>query len=362
MAKAPKLEPFTFSPDDPLADEHAAVAAFVDKAVDSLGYATDLKLVPSGQDLLHAKPEKSRRYVLAAVTQARYWDELAEQVRAQAENEMQRMNAHHLPGWNDVWHHRRLTEAVISSLMRRALPFEKVDLIALMQWCRGDNLGCYSFPLGHIARALKRYAAESPVDDELRAAMSQLAARLRSCYDKEAKRLATTVEQLCVDASAEESAEDAPAGKAEPAPTPAPAGWDGVLDQLKRFVGMLPDDPAPASMLIDPDQFALRTDSPLKQEHGLLSSLFDEVVGTTDYYKPTLTNYAAGRALLALEPPAMGNALLAAAERHVNTLLSPDADFRNPRAWQSRYAAAGVVRTLHVPRTSAPQYIRWSSG
>ena len=105
--------------DDPLAAEHAAVAAWIEDAVASLDehryyQDVDLKTLPSGKKLLDAKPEQARRYVLAAVAQVRHWDEQAARVRALGATEQERINAHHLPGWGQAWGRRRKAEAVAS--------------------------------------------------------------------------------------------------------------------------------------------------------------------------------------------------------------------------------------------------------
>ena len=210
--------------------------------------------------------------------------------------------------------------------MRRSLPFEKPDLILLLEWCNGGEiLSRYFGPIGPITRALERYAAETPIDPELRQAMTQFAARLRSSYHKDIKRLATAVEQLCANAGAEPPGEAAPEVDAQPAPTPAPAGLPGVLEALKRFRGMTTDDAEAPATVIEPDRFPLRDDSPLRHEHELLSALFESVVGTPGYSNPDLQGLKSGQVLLALKPAALGRAVLAAAERHINTLLTPSA-------------------------------------
>ena len=123
VARSRKPEPLVVSPDDPLAQEHAAVAAWVENAFATLGEHNyyqdlDLKAIPSGEMLLAGSADQSRRYVIAAVAQVQHWDRLTEQVRGQADNELERINAHHLPGWTHVWGRRRRAEAVIGALMR----------------------------------------------------------------------------------------------------------------------------------------------------------------------------------------------------------------------------------------------------
>ena len=63
--------------------------------------------------------------------------------------------------------------------MRRGLPFDKLDLLALLKWCYdAENLSGYFAPIGHLTRALKRYASSNTIDFDLRDAMRQYAARL----------------------------------------------------------------------------------------------------------------------------------------------------------------------------------------
>ena len=103
-----ELESFIVLSDDPLVKEHAAVTAWVEDALGNLGdhyyyKEVNLKELPSGENLLAGNPQQSRRFVMAALAQVMHWDRLAERAREQATNELQRINAHHLPGWEVVW-------------------------------------------------------------------------------------------------------------------------------------------------------------------------------------------------------------------------------------------------------------------
>jgi hypothetical protein len=347
-------ESFAIDPGDPLAEEHAAVAAWVEDAAGSLGSQryyldVDLKSLPSGKRLLDGTPEQSRRFVLAAVAQARHWDLRAEQLRDAAADDAERSAVHRLPGWAVVWGRRRQAVAVLSALLRRSLRFQRDDLIAILGWCNGGGeLSPHLGPIGPIARALERYASANAVDAELGEAVKRFALGLRASHDKDAKRLATNLEQVCAAGAPEPVGEPAPAGGGRPAPGPGPAGTSGVLEPLKRFLGMCPDgnEPAPPASVIGPDRFPLADDSPLRQEHAWLSELFREVAGTREYYNPRLTDFHAGKALLAHDLATAGRVALAAAERHVHTLLTPSAEFQDPGFWQSRQTAASVVAPL----------------
>src|SRR5262249_8744119 len=151
------------------------------------------------------------------------------------------------------------------------LPFQNDDLLAILKWCNGaDNLSAYYAPIGHITRALKRYASENPIAGDLREAIKMFAVRLRGAYDKQEKRLATDVEQLCVDNQAESASDDVRQVDVLPVPRPAPAGCAGVLVELKQHLGMLTGDTKSSTTVIEPDRFALHDDSPLRHEHELL--------------------------------------------------------------------------------------------
>jgi hypothetical protein len=362
-----RFHEFTISPDDPLAGEHAAVAAWVQDALATLReheyyQEVDLRTLPSGKKLLEGGPEQSRRYVLAAVVQLRYWDERADEIRSRADNEIERMNPHRLLNWDLVWGRRRQAQAVVGQLTRRALPFQKGDLATVLRWCNErSELSTTLFPLGSISRACQRYASEVPLDADLRDELKRFARLLRSSNDKEAKRLGTTIEQLCIGTegqllpvSINNGGQSVPgqvtAVEFDCPPTPAPVGSTGVLDQLKRIRGMFPNASAIATTAIEPDRFDLPVVSPLRREHELLSTLFGEVVGTRQYAQPDFTTLKAGRALLGLAPDGMGIAILAAAERHISALLQRQVDLNEHAVWQSQHAASVIaLRLLRSP-------------
>ncbi len=335
MAVDPEPLAFTFAPDDPLAGEHAAVLAWVEEVLGALPPHllhgdVDLKTLPSGRRLLDASPDQARRYVLAATAQASYWD-----------------RQRRLVGWIPTLGHRKQTAAVIFALMRRVLPFEAADLILLLDWCEGiQPLITQYAPIGAIVRAVERFAASGPIDPDLLRAMKVFAARLRESYDKDVKRYATAVQQLCAGEEGQPGGEPAATAATQPPPAPAPAGSPGILQALKRRLGMLPSSrEAEPSQPLEPDGFPLAADSPLRDEHERLSALFESLVGTPSYHSPDLARLPAGRALLALDPLLRARVVLAAAERHVHALLA-SADYNQSRIWQSRAAAAAIVAPL----------------
>ncbi|HEX4073021.1 MAG TPA: hypothetical protein VHX68_17710, partial [Planctomycetaceae bacterium] len=336
MATSKDPGTFPVPPEHPLAQEHAAVAAWVDEASrtlsDSSFYSSpiDLKSTPAGKQLLEAPVEQLRKRVLAAFEQAHHWIELTDR-----------------SGWNpfgSAFKRYRLAVAVAGALMRRNLPFASADLQAILKWsCDAEGSHRLFLPVALITRALERFAAANSIDFELRAQMLQFAGGLRTARDKNTKRLGTTVEQLCAASKPDpQTAEPAePERPVQPTPKPAPAGSPQVLDQLKRVLEMLPREPVPPSHAIEPDQFHLRDDSPLRHEHELLSSLYTSVIGKTGYPNPHLENLEAGRTFLELPPTDLGRVVLAAAERHVNALLT-SVDLNQHAAWRSRLTAEGV--------------------
>ncbi len=356
MADSPTPEESTFSPDDALADEHAAVRTWIEEAFATLRKSryyeqVDPKSLPSGQKLLSGKPEQSRRYLLAALAQARHWDQEAGKIRAQATTPVQRGNPDLLPGWTQMWGRRQQAETVIRTLMRKTLPLEKNDLIAMSEWCCDvDRISKSNVPLGSIIRALERYASETAVDLELHGAIRKLAARLGASPENEIKRLATSVEQLCVDGRADTSADLDLAVEIKPAPTPAPAGSAGVFTQLKRLLGMLPKDAAEITTVLEPDRFPLSGDSPLRKEHELLSGLLEEALGKNTHDDTILKGLMARRAIFSPDSPISERVILAALERHVFALIEKPSDSGGMPISHSRHTSAEIV----VPLLKSP--------
>jgi hypothetical protein len=338
-----EFEGFEIPSGDPLKLEHEALLKWVNDALTVLSPQersykdVDLKIHASGRVLLESDPQQGRRYVMAAFQQVRFLDEKMEEIRSQAKTEMERVNAHMLPGWDAVWGPRRQTMAVIMALMRRALPFERDDLLAILQWGAGtDRINTYLAPIGAIARALERFHKEHGLDDELKEAGRKFAVQLRSGYDKDAKRIATSIEQLCSDGAAMAEAVEEADIPHNPV-VPAAAGNPKVLDQLKRYLGLIEGE-APITDDIGLDHMPLRLDSPLAREHALLCELFEQVVGSPQYAAPDLNRHKAGMKILAGDDDARGLMLLAAAERAANAQLS-QLPLAEHAGWQSRYAA-----------------------
>ena len=353
--RASSVLPFVPQRGSGLDAEHGVVSRWVEEAVRALDERhsyqdVELKSQPSGRVMLEATPDDARRYVHAAAVQTAYWDRLSREVRSQATSDLQRSNPHLRAGWSEVWTRRRRAATVISTLMRRTLPFEEADLLALLDWCNGsEQLSMHAVPVGHVTRALQRFLDTHALSDALRERITRFAGGLREAYDKDASRYGTAVEQLLAGPAAPgsvETPEPNDDARAAPSPPPAPAaaGDPAVLDAVKRHLGVAGEDVATDAL--DPDAFPLRVDSPLRAEHALLSEMLASVVGTTQYTQPTLETLRGGDRVLRMDPVATGRLLLAATERDAAGFLSRTDTAANPAVWQSRYAVASVTKAL----------------
>jgi hypothetical protein len=352
--RAGSAPPFVPQSGSGLDAQHAVVARWVEEAFGALDERhsyrdVELKSLPSGRLMLEAKPAEARRYVHAAALQAAYWDRLSTEFRSQATTDMERSNPHLREGWHELWTRRRHAATVVSTLMRRTLPFEEEDLLAVLDWCNdSEPPSFYGVPVGHVTRALQRFLDTHAPSDALRERITRFAARLRATHDKDAARYGTAVEQLLAGSAASgaadvaEADEDVPAPPSPP-PVPAPAGDPAVLDALKRRLGIAGEDVATEAL--EPDGFPLRADSPFRSEHALLGEMLASVVGTRHYSHPPLESLRGGERVLQMDRAASGRLLLAAAERDVAASVAR-VDIANPAVWQSRYAVASLARTL----------------
>jgi hypothetical protein len=306
----------------------------------------ELKSQPSGRIMLEATPEEARRYVHAAALQAAYWSRLSGEFRSQGKTDTDRFNPHLRPGWSELWMRLRRAETVASTLMRRKLPFEEEELLAVLDWCNGPEM--YGIPVGHVTRALQRFVESRPLSEALREHVTRFAARLRQSHDKDSSRYGTALDQLLAGPAASVAAdviEDDTEAPAAPSPPPAaaPAGNPAVLDPLKRWLGVAGEEVATEAL--EPDGFPLRADSPFRSEHSLLTEMLPSLVATSQYSEPRLESLRGGDRVLRMDPAASGRLLLAAAERNVAAFLV-GGDATHYSLWQLRYALASLTNTL----------------
>lgn len=291
---------FIVSGDDPLSDAHAAVAAWIKECGGgALRENLNLKMLPSGQRLLKAKPPEQRRYVLAALVQAGYWECLAKERKAKCAGATSDDDPRvRLYARTDAY--RNNANSVIESLIRRDLPLESADLAAVIDWCVSDIYE-HSDAVVYLVRAIERFASRTSPGEPLLAAMRRLAAAIRSGWRESAAKIDAI--------RAAATKEDTAAPAAYSPTTPSPAGTPGVLVGLKRFFGMPVDGATVDATVIGPDNFPMPANSPLQKEHELLNGL--------------LMDFAQCKGpLLSLSPDKRGRCLLAAADRHGCTLLT----------------------------------------
>jgi hypothetical protein len=309
----------------------------------------ELESQPSGRIILEAGPNEARRYVHAAAVQTAHWDRLSIEIRSRSGSDLERNDPQLRQGWSDAWVRRRRAATVVTTLMRRALPFEEDDLITLLDWCNGaEQVSTRTVPAGHITRALQRFCDTHEPSDALKERLARFAAALREAYDKEVARYGTAVEQLLAVPAGRALAgplgpdEDVPAAPSPP-PSVAPAGNPAVLDTLKRKLGVA--GPEVATEALEPEGYPLRADSPFRSEHALLSDMLASVIGTRAYTDPSIETLPGGDRLLRMDPAATGRLLLAASERDAAGFLART-DGGLPAVWQSRYAVASLTKTL----------------
>ena len=352
MSTNPDLQEYPVSPDDPLASEHRAVSAWVEASMERLpkGYFSsdiELKTVPEGQLLLEGKPDQSLRYVRASLIQMRHWQEVAERLTAEVAEKRRGARQVH-PELMEAQKRSRQAVVVITSLTRRALPFERDDLLAFLKPCIGtDENMIYTLPSSALTRALEKYAAQAPLDDELRAAARSFTDRLRASLLPAHKTCATTLQRLLATGDASSTTAESPEpSEVRPAPTPAPAGKPDVLQALKRMLEMTAETTAPPGEPFGPDGFVLDPGSGYHREHEIINAFLEEVSSTHRYHNPSLDEFTTGRAMRGHDPNEVGRLILASAERHIHTLIGPTADLNNPGDWRSRYAAASLAPNL----------------
>lgn len=353
VAKQPVVEAYPIDHESEFAQEHAAIADCIEqiKIAHGSSYSVvELKSVPAGKKLLEAKPISARRFVVAAIEQAYFWNYVLAKVLVQCLTAVEKIDPDTSPDYVNACERRQAAATIVKTLTRKKLPFERSDLLLILKWCDADHevFNAFWSPIGNLVRAMVRYAEANEIDPEFSAALKVFSEQLRTYYGKGLKSYAITVDQLIPEKAEPEEIQTA----IKPIPRPSPAGTPTVLTRLKRFLGIpLADEPAETTRT-GPDNFPLRADSPLTVEHHLLSLVIEEIIGTEDYYQPNLKKLKHGKQLLNTPEDRVASIFLAAAERQVNSLLTPDAAADGIIEWRSRSAATDMikfVRTLGIP-------------
>jgi hypothetical protein len=353
MAKAAfKLVEFKFDRKSDLSSEHSIVSEYVEAAMRSLDpnqwprAELGPRKVAGGQVFVEATPSQARRFVLAALAQVKHWDAEADQYRTKEMRKSGGFFNYHSPAWAAIWGRRRHTEAIITMLTNRALPMQEEDVVSLVEWCvAAGTITTWYWPVANVVRTAERLAASGPVPQCLIEPLNNFASKLRSCNDKDAKKWATRVEQLAAHRTGSQEKHPKVSAPPAPPPEPAPAGNPLVLRQLKRYMGVAQEVNNVTESEEGLDRVSLPGDSPLQDEHRLLSKLFSEVIGKIRYNDPDFHGTATGKKINSMDEEARGRFMLAAAERKVAAMLAP-LDLHDHRIWQSRSAAEGTAQNV----------------
>ncbi len=283
----------------------------------------ELKTRPTGEFLLAGTPEQSRRSVLAAVAQTQHWDRQADALRASAQTDLERANVHHQPDFPPIWLRRRQAEAVVRTLLKRNLPFDKDDLRVLLSGVASAT-GCPP-TTARSEGSSGPCSGMSRVTDSIPICANPYNALRVGCGLPSSRNYIASgqIWNCCVGRWNRFRTGIGPSRLATP-PSPRRADRRTRCWPLKREVGMLPAEPLPATTVIGPDRFPLPDISPLSIEHGLLTALFEDVVGKPGYHEPQLDELRTGRKLIGGTLEETGQVVIAAAERHFNTSLLPD--------------------------------------
>ena len=221
------------------------------------------------------------------------------------------------------------------------MPLDRTDLLQLLEWLT-ETGHSYGLPIGQATKSLERYTAKHGIDAEIQKAAQHFAAILRQGGGKDANRLATAVDQICA-ALPQQDDEDEPREQ-KPAPVPSAAGDQLVLVPLKVMLGMLPAEAA-SETIVWTGQYAMLTHSPLASAHGFLTRLLEEKIQAVKW-GTDLDAFAAGQAILGLDPSPRSMVLLAAMERNSASLLGPSLDYNDEPFWKARSTLSGIVSRL----------------
>lgn len=347
--KKPQPKPFVIADNDPLAAEHAVVTQWLDEATppspQSPSRIVDLKDTEAGRTLLQAAPATARRYVLALIAQAHHWETQAQNIHSQLAEEEQ-LSVYFHPTWHRANSRKELAIEALLAILRRRLPLERGDILTITDWIMQTNAKHIPTALiTYFIKACGWYLADNPVTPDLRTPLLSLTDTLLGSFSKHERRQGARLRQLITNPRAVDETELSNEPSGPSAAEPAPAGSAGVLVELKEHLGLLGPQEGVRTEEIGPDAFPLRTDSPLRSEHALLTKLLEEVVGTTSYYDIVLRDLRAGRKIASLDMHGRGRLLLAAAERAVHGHLA-GTDYELTQVWQSRYAANSTFNAV----------------
>ena len=199
--------------------------------------------------------------------------------------------------------------------MRPTLPFNKSEVLEFLQWCTEAYSLDYVHPLSILKKILERFSKAKSIDTELNEAIAKFAAALRASKNKDAMKIATSLDSLYTSAAPQ----PAKSSKKAPPAVPSEYGSPMVHVELKRMLGIAAPKAIKNSTLLEPDRFPLHSGSPLAKEHQEWSLLLHEVVKAGQKYDKAIEKGWNGW-LKFKSPSERGKLILAGSERKVHTM------------------------------------------
>lgn len=312
------------------------VVAAVDGGLGKYTYPTTLssefKDSDVGKKLLEKDPAWNRRCLMALTSYARHY-----------QAEAQRFSAVELYNNNVGNIHFRLCaiNRVFTALSRRRLPLMDEDLVAIAEVAVIGGYTFHGVPLAAAVKHIEDAAKLRCLSACVEAALRSLSAYLRDQHSPHSQGLCGRINQLLVEASSD----DGPPLPPTCVPPQVSAGRPDVLRELKTHLKLMPkaaEGEAEVTVL-EPDQFALRADSPLADQHRQISAHLQAVIYQAHYHEAPLARSKAGKAVLASSPRERGQVLLAASERACAALTTRSGiNGDTPGVWQSQSAAIAL--------------------
>jgi hypothetical protein len=347
------VEFYTIAEGDIFAAEHEQVLACIEELLKLVSfrryyYDFNLKEHECAKPIVTAKPAQARRYFVAALKQVRHWDRITKEFIARFGKDPSEMNSVEQEQWYTFWPRRQMTGWIASTLLRKKMPLEYADLKSMAEWlAERDKPSSIELSVPGIAKAFDHHRELVAGDAEIGASLNRFAQQIRRDCDSDWFKYALLLEEIVGDNVAESSEQVLPA-ELKPSPQPAPAGCSAVMVPLKQLLGIAKPSPDVEIVNIGPDEFPLRSDSPYVHEHNMLTRFFEQLVGTRHYNSPDLRMTETGMTIMDVPDELAGPMFLAAAERHIQSLIIRDNDYMNHAAWQSRYIAASIIEQIPI--------------
>jgi hypothetical protein len=354
------VEFYTIAEGDVFSAEHEQVLACIEDLLKSVSfrryyYDFDLKEHECAKPIVTAKPAQARRYFVAALNQVRHWDRIAKEFIARFGKDPSGMNSVEQEQWYTFWPRRQLTGWMVSTLLRKKMPLEYADLKSMAEWlAERDKISSIELSVPGIAKAFDQHRELVVGDVDIGVSLKRFAQQIRRDCDSEWFKYALLLEEIVGDNVAE-SSEQVLLADLKPSPQRAPAGCPAVMSPLKQLLGIAKSSVDVQIANIGPDEFPLRSDSPYVHEHSMLTRFFEQLVGTRHYNSPDLRMTETGQTIMDVHDELAGPMFLAAAERHIQSLIIHDTDYMNHAAWQSRYIAASIIEQIPILSVEWPR-------